>query len=78
MGSPLAAMVRRVPADLVLHTLRQSGTDLKPASLRNWARRGHISRTDDGYDLTEVLRYVERPAPTERGPSGRYRSRVST
>lgn len=70
--------MRRVPSDLVLLTLRQSGVDLKPASLRNWTRRGLISRTEDGYDLTEVLGYAERPEPTERGPGGRYRSRVST
>lgn len=52
--------VRRVPAPLVRLLLEQSGRPIQPASLRNWTRRGHITRTDEGYDPREVLAYVER------------------
>ncbi len=44
----------RVPVDVVLTMLRQSGRRLTPAGLRNWTRRGLITHTEDGYDLDEV------------------------
>lgn len=55
--------MRRVPASSVLVLLRRSGIHLTPAGLRNWTRRGHISApTAEGYDLREVLAYLDRRA----------------
>jgi tRNA A37 threonylcarbamoyladenosine synthetase subunit TsaC/SUA5/YrdC len=54
------APARRVPADLVLELLRQEGRPITGSSLRNWTRRGHVTRTADGYDLDAVLDYLER------------------
>lgn len=61
--------MKRVPSDLVLLALRQSGVELKPTSLRNWTDRGHITRTRSGYDLTEVLAYVDRRRAAESPPA---------
>lgn len=55
-----APTIPRVPAHLALLFLRQSGHTLKPASLRNWTRRGLITRTAEGYDLVEITAYLER------------------
>jgi hypothetical protein len=50
----------RVPAYLALTLLRQSGHHLSPATLRSWVHRGHITRGPGGYDLVEILRYLDR------------------
>lgn len=50
----------RVPAHLVLVLLRQSGIHISPATLRSWVRRGHITRGPGGYDLREILNYLDR------------------
>ena len=50
----------RVPVALALLYLRQSGITVSPAALRQWVRRGHITRGDGGYDLTEIRLYIER------------------
>lgn len=52
--------MKRVPVDLVVLALAQSGITATPRQIRNWKLRGHITRTSDGYDLTEVLAYAER------------------
>lgn len=52
----------RVPASLALLTLRQSGITLSPATLRKWVERRHITRGPGGYDLREILDYLDRRA----------------
>lgn len=54
------AAVNRVPVDLVVLALAQSGITTTPRQIRNWKLRGHITRTNDGYDLIEVLAYIDR------------------
>ncbi|MFI6302157.1 hypothetical protein ACIBCH_09820 [Amycolatopsis thailandensis] len=58
--------MNRVPAKLVLHLLHQEadrrGDDryrLKAATLRKWVQRGHITRGGGGYDLKEILNYLD-------------------
>lgn len=68
------APVKRVPASLVLLVLHaeadRSGDEryrIAGATLRQWVRRGHITRGPGGYDLVEILAYLERrntPSPT--------------
>ncbi|RSD21991.1 hypothetical protein [Amycolatopsis eburnea] len=60
-------MVKRVPARLAVLLLHQqadaSGDDryrIGPATLRKWVERGHLTRGDGGYDLGELLAYLER------------------
>jgi hypothetical protein len=62
-GEPM----NRVSAADVLLLLHQEadkrGDDrfrLKPATLRKWVQRGHITRGDGGYDLKEILNYLDR------------------
>jgi hypothetical protein len=50
----------RVPAQLALLALRQSGHHLTAATLRSWVHRGHITRGKGGYSLTEIRLYLER------------------
>lgn len=52
--------MQRVSVELVVLALAQSGIAANPRQIRNWTHRGHITRTRDGYDLTEVLAYAER------------------
>ena len=52
--------MKRVPVDLVVLALAQSGITVNARQIRNWKLRGHITRTDEGYDLTEILAHVER------------------
>lgn len=52
--------MRRVPASLALLALHQSGYPIKAGTLRQWVRRGHITRTADGYDLAEIVTYLDR------------------
>jgi hypothetical protein len=33
---------------------------IRPATLRKWVQRGHVTRRDHGYDLAEILAYLER------------------
>lgn len=56
--------MQRVPASLALLALRQSGHHIKPGTLRQWTHRGHITRTADGYDLAEIVVYLDRRAAT--------------
>jgi hypothetical protein len=52
-------MMTRVPASIALLALRQSGHHLSPVTLRSWVRRGHITRGPGGYDLREILDYLD-------------------
>jgi len=52
-------MSRRVPISLALLYLAQSGIELRPATLRSWVYRGHISRGSGGYCVTEIREYLE-------------------
>lgn len=58
----------RVPAHLVLVLLRQSGHHIGPATLRQWIRRGHITRGDGGYDLREIKTYLDRRSQPQTEP----------
>lgn len=57
----------RVPARLVLELLRQEAERtgdqryrVKHAALRTWVYRRHITRGTGGYDLREILVYLDR------------------
>jgi hypothetical protein len=77
--------VNRVPAKLAVLLLhqeadaRQAAGDLAgakqlritPGALRNWVWRGHITRGPGGYDLGEILGYLERRATTGHDRSAR-------
>jgi hypothetical protein len=52
----------RVPASLALLALRQSGYRITAATLRSWTHRGHITRTREGYSLTEIVTYLDKRA----------------
>jgi hypothetical protein len=58
--------MKRVPAELVLLALRQSGHQINPSTLRMWVHRGHITRGNGGYDLAEILDYLDRRASPDR------------
>jgi hypothetical protein len=72
--------MRRVPAELALLALRQSGYHVTAGTLRIWVHRGHIARGRGGYDLAEILAYIDRrqaagrragsPAPSGTGDPG--------
>lgn len=49
----------RVPASLVLLALHQSGYLIAPGTLRQWVHRGHITRGPGGYDLEEIVAYLD-------------------
>lgn len=56
----------RAPASLVIHLLAQEAVDkgrpelvIKAATLRQWKARKHLS-AGRGYDLTEILTYIEK------------------
>jgi hypothetical protein len=51
--------VRRVPASLALIALRQSGYQISSSTLRQWVRRGHITRGPGGYCLVEIVEYLD-------------------
>lgn len=69
--------MNRVSAADVLLLLHQEadkrGDDrlrITPTTLRSWVHRGHITRGGGGYDLAEILRYLEqrdRPARHTEG-----------
>lgn len=61
--------MRRVPAELALLALHQSGYDVGPGALRTWVWRGHITRGPGGYDLAEILAYVQRRAGQHEAPA---------
>lgn len=50
----------RVPVELALLALRQSGYVLSSATLRSWVHRGHITRGAGGYCISEIRLYLER------------------
>lgn len=59
--------MKRVPAALVLLLLHQEADArgdgryrIGAATLRQWVRRQHITRGPGGYDLAEILAYLER------------------
>lgn len=54
----------RVPASLALLALRQSGHTIKPGTLRAWVKRGHLTRGPGGYELREILAYLDQRHPT--------------
>jgi hypothetical protein len=65
--------MRRVPASDVLLLLHaeadRTGDDryrVTGAALRQWVRRQHITRGAGGYDLREILAYLERRATQDR------------
>ncbi|SFO60013.1 hypothetical protein [Amycolatopsis rubida] len=53
-------------ADVVLLLAQEAdrtGDDryrVTPATLRQWVRRGHITRGDGGYNLREIVAYLDR------------------
>jgi hypothetical protein len=51
--------MKRVPVDVVLLMLAQGGIQANARQVRNWRLRGHISRTKDGYDLREIVAYLD-------------------
>lgn len=51
--------MKRVPVELVILLLAQSGIHVNARQVRNWRLRGHITRTREGYDPVEILAYVE-------------------
>lgn len=58
--------MKRVPASLAVLLLHQEadarGDDLyriQRATLRKWVQRGHVTRGPGGYDLAEILTYLE-------------------
>lgn len=51
--------MRRVPASLAILALHQSGYLIKPGTLRQWVARGHITRASAGYDLEEIVAYLD-------------------
>jgi hypothetical protein len=67
----MAPIVTRVPAELALLALHQSGHTISQATLRKWVERGHISRGPGGYDLMEIKTYLDRRATTGRDPVAR-------
>jgi hypothetical protein len=70
--------VRRVPAKLAVLLLHQEADArgdeslrITAGALRNWVYRGHITRGPGGYNLAEVLAYLDRRATTGRDQSAR-------
>jgi hypothetical protein len=57
-------MTMRVPANLALLALHQSGHHITPGTLRMWVHRGHITRGNGGYDLVEILTYLDHRTTT--------------
>lgn len=59
-------MARRVPARVLLLLLGQEADVTGDAryrvgasAIRNWVYRGHVTRGPGGYDLAEVLAYLD-------------------
>lgn len=50
----------RVPVAIALLALSQSGYTLQPCTLRQWVKRGHISRGEGGYCIREITAYIDR------------------
>lgn len=51
--------MKRVPVDVVLAMLAQGGIQANARQIRNWRLRGHITRTREGYDLREIVAYLD-------------------
>lgn len=62
LADTLGVTELRLPPHHIREYLRQEGRKLQPASLRNWTRRDLLTRTDQGYDLFQVIRLLERLA----------------
>jgi hypothetical protein len=56
---PTVWTMNRVPASIALIALKQSGHHIKPGTLRQWVARGHITRGPGGYDLEEIVDYLD-------------------
>lgn len=52
--------MKRVPVVLVILMLAQGGIHVNARQIRNWRLRGHITRTTEGYDLREIVDYLDR------------------
>jgi hypothetical protein len=58
-----------VPATLAAHS-----ADVRPGTLRQWARRGHISPPTGGlYDLDEITTWIDQHRNTARSRALRLR-----
>lgn len=51
--------MKRVPVDIVVLMLAQGGIEANARQIRNWRLRGHITRTEEGYDLREIITYLD-------------------
>lgn len=51
--------MKRVPVDAVILMLAHGGIHANARQIRNWRLRGHITRTKDGYDLREIVAYLD-------------------
>lgn len=51
--------MRRVSASLAVVMLAASGHPVTTSTLRSWVHRGHITRGPGGYDLHQILTYIE-------------------
>lgn len=51
--------MKRVPVDVVIVMLAQGGIAANARQIRNWRLRGHITRTSEGYDLREIVNYLD-------------------
>lgn len=51
--------MQRVPAHLALRLLHDSGYTITAGALRQWVYRGHITRGKGGYDLAEIVAYLD-------------------
>jgi hypothetical protein len=51
--------MKPVPAALAVLFVVRSGHPCTPGTLRQWVRRGHIRRTDDGYDLASIAEWLD-------------------
>ncbi|WP_409186708.1 hypothetical protein F9C11_21705 [Amycolatopsis sp. VS8301801F10] len=60
----MTGRARAADVVLLLHQeADRAGDDryrITPATLRQWVRRGHITRGDGGYNLREILDYLDR------------------
>ena len=51
--------MKRVSASLAVVMLTASGHPVTTSTLRSWVHRGHITRGPGGYDLHQILTYIE-------------------
>lgn len=51
--------MKRVPVDMVILMLAQGGIRVNARQIRNWTFRDRITHTKDGYDLGEIVAYLD-------------------